>query len=264
MSESLYTVEKIVDKVFSEKLGKWVYMVKWEGFPDSDNSWEPEENLVPLGKLLENFNKSWELKNKPPVKSSKPAEPAAKKPIVTKVKGLVDQGELNPTSKKPLESSQSKSPYLSSEPLKDSFKNGASSTNKSGNKSSSSNNDQETSKEAKRPAKKTKKVQPTMDEFKDEETVKLVSKKTLEKKEASKEVEIDLNKNLFKNCKVVKPSLAEQVPWKIIGARKRNNVIQYVVVFKGPPVCMPVVVSHDELAEKCPDLICDFVFSSFG
>jgi hypothetical protein len=286
MAESLYTVEKIIDKVYSEKLGRWVYLVKWEGFPDSDNSWEPEENLVPLGKLLENFNKSWESKNKPPVpKTSKISEAPSKKPIVTKVKGLVDQGELS--FKKPSDSMQSKSPYLSLD-SKDPLKNGSNGRTSSGNSKvqSSKGENSENSKESKikdslkesvkegskepgkeirkTPVKKAKKPQATMDDFKEEETVKLISKKSLEKSAARQEVEIDIGKNVFRNCKIVKPSLDQQVPWKIIGARKRNNVIQYVVVFKAPPICMPAVVPHDELAKRFPDLICDYVFSSFN
>jgi len=42
--ENEYVVENIVGKR-SVRGGKVQYFVKWEGFPDTDNTWEPEENL---------------------------------------------------------------------------------------------------------------------------------------------------------------------------------------------------------------------------
>ena len=38
-----YVVEKIIKMKKSQ--GKNYYLVKWAGYPPSDNSWEPEENL---------------------------------------------------------------------------------------------------------------------------------------------------------------------------------------------------------------------------
>lgn len=41
--EEEYSVEKILDK--RTKGGKTEYLIKWEGYPDSENTWEPDENL---------------------------------------------------------------------------------------------------------------------------------------------------------------------------------------------------------------------------
>jgi len=41
--EEEYSVEKILDK--RVKGGKTEYLIKWEGYPDSENTWEPEDNL---------------------------------------------------------------------------------------------------------------------------------------------------------------------------------------------------------------------------
>jgi len=42
--EEEYVVEKIVDSR-KGKGGKKEYLLKWKGYPDSENTWEPQENL---------------------------------------------------------------------------------------------------------------------------------------------------------------------------------------------------------------------------
>ena len=56
--DDIYTVEHIVDK---KKEGlKTFYLVKWEGFPHSQNTWEPVQNLANVRDMLKKFNKNYE------------------------------------------------------------------------------------------------------------------------------------------------------------------------------------------------------------
>lgn len=50
-----YAVESIVDKIVTPD-GKVHYLLKWKGYPHSDNTWEPEENLN-CPELMEKFEK---------------------------------------------------------------------------------------------------------------------------------------------------------------------------------------------------------------
>lgn len=41
--EEIYSVENIIKKRTVN--GKVEYLLKWHGYPDSENTWEPQENL---------------------------------------------------------------------------------------------------------------------------------------------------------------------------------------------------------------------------
>jgi Chromo (CHRromatin Organisation MOdifier) domain len=51
----VYKVEKIIR---SRKVGQEIYyLVKWKGYPESENTWEPEKHLAQAHDILETFKK---------------------------------------------------------------------------------------------------------------------------------------------------------------------------------------------------------------
>ena len=294
MSEGLYNIEKILDKRYLENLKTWIYLVKWEGFSESDNTWEPEKNLLPLGNMLENFNKVWELKNKPqsPI-SSKPVkieEIPVKRPIVSKVKGLVDLGELNgivskkisePSTVKPKineTTPEAKSKLIDSQPK---LANGKGDEKKINNSRKAKGKDKDKAEqEGLAKAKEKQAIKPRVEgeerkatkpkkkkipepieaeNLEQEGAVKLISKKTREKVAVPEDKPIDLSTNKFKDVICKKGSLELHTPCKIIGCRKRSNIVQYVVLYKGPGITLPSVVSHDDLCKLYPDLLSSYL-----
>ena len=55
--EQEYSVEKIVDKQTAIN-GKISYLIKWKGYDDKDNTWEPIDNIY-CKDLIEEFEKTY-------------------------------------------------------------------------------------------------------------------------------------------------------------------------------------------------------------
>lgn len=58
VNEEEYIVEKILDRRCSD-VGEIEYYIKWQGYPDDDNTWEPVCNLQ-CPELLDEFNRTHE------------------------------------------------------------------------------------------------------------------------------------------------------------------------------------------------------------
>ncbi|KAK7864558.1 hypothetical protein R5R35_007328 [Gryllus longicercus] len=57
-SEDEYVVEKILAKRFNPKKKYYEYLLKWEGYPHEQNTWEPVHNMAACDKLVETFERN--------------------------------------------------------------------------------------------------------------------------------------------------------------------------------------------------------------
>ena len=80
MSETLYTVEKILDR---RKInGQFEYKIKWEGYAMNESTWEPMKNLETIKELVEEYNRTH-----PKTEKKRPSKASYKKNSLIQKKG---------------------------------------------------------------------------------------------------------------------------------------------------------------------------------
>jgi Chromo (CHRromatin Organisation MOdifier) domain len=63
--EEEHEPERIIDKRTTN--GKTEYLVKWKGYSDDDNTWEPPKNLRGAPRLLKQYHKTKQPHRNPPL-----------------------------------------------------------------------------------------------------------------------------------------------------------------------------------------------------
>lgn len=66
--EEEYVVEQIINKRLVD--GKVQYLLKWKGYSEDENTWEPKENLE-CPELIAEFERNWEKKQEEKAKCAK-------------------------------------------------------------------------------------------------------------------------------------------------------------------------------------------------
>lgn len=57
-----FVVERVVARRFNQKKRQFEYLLKWEGYPPEQNTWEPAENMSACAHLIKQYEDSL-LKN---------------------------------------------------------------------------------------------------------------------------------------------------------------------------------------------------------
>ncbi len=88
----LYTIEKIVDR--KKAKDKFYYLIKWQGYPMEQCTWEPIENLQYSLGLVEQYNKAHPIKS---TKTYKTKKPKYQKKLLNKKRKEPDEKKITET-----------------------------------------------------------------------------------------------------------------------------------------------------------------------
>ncbi|GBP22389.1 Chromo domain protein LHP1 [Eumeta japonica] len=87
-----YVVEKILAKRFNPRRKQYEYLLKWQGYPHEQNTWEPVENMETCKHLLEAFEKQLaRQKELKALRAQQPQHPVQVRQISTPLPQIVKQ-----------------------------------------------------------------------------------------------------------------------------------------------------------------------------
>ncbi|KAK3913153.1 Heterochromatin protein 1 [Frankliniella fusca] len=113
-SEDEFVVERIVSRRYNIRKKAYEYLLKWEGYADDQNTWEPAENLADCKHLLENFErnlakqKQLQAQGKDPMKRGPSGLPPGPKMITSDVSNASTPKQDVPARGRPVRSSKKK------------------------------------------------------------------------------------------------------------------------------------------------------------
>lgn len=93
VEEDIFIVEKILKKKITG--GKTYYFLKWSGYPDSENTWEPVDNLD-CPELIEDFERHWSESHG---KSQDISSPLPASSVASKLKNGKNKGKQKTVNK---------------------------------------------------------------------------------------------------------------------------------------------------------------------
>ena len=94
-----YKVEKIIEKrLFGNG---WKYLIKWEGYPSTQNSWEPLENMNGCDEILEEFERKLKERKTSDIKSKPKSRTNSNDIVLLSKRDAINKEDKNDVAPKP-------------------------------------------------------------------------------------------------------------------------------------------------------------------